>query len=224
MIVLLGNVFKRQRLVRSLRFGLMTGIVFMGCAKDQPEVGSHFKYDGKTYSLSKGFFENYGKSNGTGGFNLDLTLLSSQINMVEQNGGVEYLTGKGQAMYFELFSSLASNLEKGSYTFDADGIGAHGTFVYASMIIDVNFPQSTAQEIKVKSGTLTVIKNSSSDYELVWDCVLENGKNFTGQYRGKVGWYNVSTTQAVMKPSLFVIPVIGDFIGKNLHPIHTIGT
>ena len=69
-------------------------LFIISCKKDNnnSSTNNSFKFDNTEYKLSNGFLENYGK-NGVEGYNLDLSLISSELTMflVFGSGGVSVI-------------------------------------------------------------------------------------------------------------------------------------
>ena len=176
-----------------LMFLFASLILFLGsCKKDDDNKSSSKNYmqlDDSEYELSKGVLENYGKDEGVDGYNLDLTLLSSGLKIVEEGGEVSDISGTGHSIYFDIYTSTSKKLDLGSYEYDSTGTGELGTFAYGGCIADYNTETKEGVNLELSDGTLTVTKNDGV-YEISIDCTAEDGTNVTGYYKGSLKYYN----------------------------------
>ncbi len=173
-------------------------LFFIGCKKDdnKSSASNSFKFDNTEYKLSNGFLENYGKS-GTEGYNLDLTLISSEFTIHESNGEVDSLTGTGDVIYFELYGSEPGKLSIKDYTYNESSY-ADGTFDYGFVGMNFNPNTMTGTIHEITAGKVSV-KNNGSEYEISFDCTLDTGKNITGYYKGSLKYYNYAKKKSVLR-------------------------
>jgi hypothetical protein len=173
---------------------LTISILIGSCSKssdDTPiEPKNSITYNNKVYYLNNGLLEYYGIIQGTG-HNIDLTLISSGLTPVITNGQVDSITGTGSGINFELFSSNATALNVGDYTFDSGSSGSPGTFDYGNAIFNFNTVTGAGTTLDITGGKVT-IKSNGSTYELTFDCTAADGKNITGYYKGSLGYYVIS--------------------------------
>jgi len=170
---------------------LLLSVVVGGCKKDKKDEGSSngkFSYNGVDYNLSKGFLENYGRY-GEEGFNLDLTLLSSDFVVHESSGEIDSISGIGSGINFEIFTSLSTKLDVKEYVYDETESGADGTFDYGMAVINFNARTETGQVLEITGGKITVV-NNGSDYEININCTTSGAKTITGHYKGPLKYYN----------------------------------
>jgi hypothetical protein len=160
-----------------------------GCKKDKEEesVKNYFNYNGTEYILSQGFLENYGKY-ADEGYNIDLTLLSSDFTIQESNGEIDSLTGAGDVLLFEIFTSLPDKLDVRDYIYDETESGAAGTFDWGVIGMDMNIMTETGTAYEITAGKVSVTSNGST-YEITINCTA-NGKTLTGYYKGSLKYYN----------------------------------
>ena len=169
-----------------LVFSLFLG----GCKKDKKDETSksYFNYNNVEYNLAKGFLENYGKS-GDEGYNLDLTLLSSEFVVHESGGEIDSISGIGSGINFEIFTSQSTKLDVKEYVYDETESGADGTFDYAMLVLNYNPVTETGEILEITGGKVTVV-NNGSEYEININCTASNGKTITGYYKGPLKYYN----------------------------------
>ena len=168
---------------------LLLSLFIAGCKKDKTEtVKTYFNYNGTDYNLSQGFLENYGKY-GDQGYNLDLSLLSSNFKIHESGGALDSVSGTGHALTFEIFTSLPGKLDVRDYNYDATASGAEGTFDYGMVVMDFNASTETGSIYEINGGKVS-ITNNGSEYEITLNCTASNGKTITGYYKGSLKYYN----------------------------------
>lgn len=169
---------------------LIISLFIAGCKKDKNDESSkkYFKYDNTEYSLSKGFLENWGKY-GDQGYNIDLSLLSSDFIIHESNGEVDSVSGTGDGLIFEIFTSLPGKLDVKDYLYDETGSGADGTFDWGMIAIDYNAIAQTGSSFEITGGKVSVTSNGNT-YEITINCTASNGKTITGHYQGSLKYYN----------------------------------
>ena len=167
---------------------LLVSFFVASCKKDEKTVKSYFNYNGTDFVLSKGFLESYGKS-GTEGYNIDLTLLSSSFTIHDKSGEVDSVSGTGDALYFEIFTSHADKLDVKDYTYDATESGADGTFDQGEIGMGFNMETLTGSALNITGGKVSVT-SVGSEYEITFNCTATNGKTITGYYKGPLKYYN----------------------------------
>ena len=170
---------------------LLSLIIFAGCKKDSKEstFNNYIKYDGKTYDLDKGLIENWGQWDEDEAYNLDLYLISSGITLIESGDDWDIASGKGHGIYFEMYASSSTQLDNGTYDYDAWGWEA-GTFDYGWVSINYDVALDDAEiDQDIEGGTVTINK-SGDTYEITINCTDEDGKSVTGYYKGTLKYYD----------------------------------
>lgn len=179
-------------------------IVFVsGCKKDKNDSASSnkFTYNGADYNLSKGFLENYGMgSNGV--YNLDLTMLSSNFTIHERGGAIDSISGTGDGLYFETYTSLPGKLDVRDYVYDANSTGANGTFDFGMLILGYNVSAETGTVFEITAGKISVT-NNGSEYEISVNCTASNGKTITGYFKGSLNYYNYDKKKSLENGFLY---------------------
>ena len=168
----------------------MLGVVTISCKKDgedpTPQKTNAFTIDGTEYSLSAGFTEEYGGSETTG-YNFDLTVHSSGLTLLDYLGNEVNLTGQGEELYFELWSTSATGLTSGTYTVSTNE--APNTITYSEIYINLNASNGTADAgYEATSGSVTINVNASA-YNINFDLTLSGNKKLTGNYTGALTEY-----------------------------------
>lgn len=175
--------------------------VFVGCGKDDDEdtddgtgdvvtVTNYLMIDATKYELNKSYIYEYGEV-GTDLYNIDMELSSPGLIYHTSNNDIDSVTGAGNVIYFELFTSNMSILDTGVYTYDENGSVAK-TLISGTANIGLNVANNDAgDEYIVASGTFTVISNSTT-IEISFNCVGDNGKVIKGQYKGSATSYDFS--------------------------------
>jgi len=147
-----------------LLLGLCIAFIFASsCKKDDKKettgtgTGS-VTYNGVEYPLTKGVLELYGNLSKSVVYNAELFLFSSGI-------GYDYgLTGQGNYIHLNIYSSSETDLLAGTYTYSYSGEA--NTFDSGEFAIGVNNDDDTYDDkIYLGSGTLTIAK-SGSTYEI----------------------------------------------------------
>jgi hypothetical protein len=171
---------------------LLSLIIFTGCKKDKDEnsYDNYIKYDDKAYPLDKGILENWGKWSPESDNNLDLTLVSDSVNVIEWNNEVDSYSGTGHRIKFWMYSASSELLDNGNYTYDDLSSEKTGTFDYGQLLINYNFDNEEGEiEQYVADGTVTVTK-SGDTYEITINCTDEEGKSVTGYYKGILKYFD----------------------------------
>ncbi|SDL76212.1 hypothetical protein SAMN05421823_10850 [Catalinimonas alkaloidigena] len=146
--------------------------VACGDRKD-PAPASNFKYDGKTYELNVGYYESYG-ANGDGSYDMDIFLMAESSDSTSST-----LDG----VYLDLNTSSAEGLVAGTYTFAEERKAF--SMVDGSVSIHYNTVDETGDEYGIVGGTVE-IAGTGSTYEITFDLTLDNSKQVTGTYKGKL--------------------------------------
>lgn len=156
-------------------------ISFSSCKKDEEEKKNELKYDGKTFGISTGDLDFYGDFYDSGSFNFDLLLYSNTSDFPDEDNYI----------YFEFFSSSATELVSGTYTFNATSYAAK-TFSYADFYIEKGSFWASGE---VTGGTVKVAKSGTS-YEFTINCDTDTGKKITGYYKGPLEYTDQSSLKS----------------------------
>jgi hypothetical protein len=165
-------------------------LVFTGCTKE--EEPDHFRYTVNDYPLQQGFIHNYGMPEGGYGYNFDVTLYSSGVSY---NRDRHEFQGSGNVVFFQMFSSSATELSPGTYQFSTDeAAGAPSTFNVANFGMNVNFSDETGTIVSSVSGTVKV--SGTGEYRTFdFDCMTGTGEKVTGHFNGYVPAYDMRETK-----------------------------
>ncbi|HJX71136.1 MAG TPA: hypothetical protein VJ346_04270 [Bacteroidales bacterium] len=165
-------------------------IILAGCKKDKDEDSSdnYIKYDGKMYPVDKGVLENFG-DNDDGVYNLDLSLISDGITLIESQGELTGATGTGNIIYFEMYTNSSTQLDNGNYEYNYLA-EEPGTFDEGWIGINYDFDDEEGDiELEIEDGTITVTKNGYV-YEITISCTDDAAKSVTGYYKGTLKYYD----------------------------------
>lgn len=183
-------------------------ILVFSCNKDEdnetPPQKSYFVFNGIEYVLSAGILENFGKDADTSdgwdydGNNLDLSLVSNGIIITNSGDTMFDVSGAGQVMYFQMYTSNSSYLDNGEYNFDATSPFPVGTFDAGDFSINWDENNPNNDWIELSSGKLTV-NRSGSTYEISINCTDQNGEIVTGYYKGALKYYDYESSQKSVK-------------------------
>lgn len=154
---------------------------FTGCTKE--EEPDHFRYTVNDYPLEQGFIHNYGMPEGASGYNFDVTIHSQGVSY---NRDRHEFQGTGHVVFFQMFSSSATELAKGTYKFNnGETAGAPSTFNAANFGMQVNFSEETGTIVSAVSGTVMV--SGTGEYRTFdFDCITATGEKITGHFKGYI--------------------------------------
>lgn len=156
--------------------------LFVGCSDDEDTPKNYFSYNGVTTNITAGLLENFGVTDQPT-YNFDITLYKG-LSYNQTSG----LMGTGDLIYFELFSSSATELVPGTYTYDALETTNANTFDAGLIAMGFEVANETADEIiYIASGTITVKKDGST-YTIDIDCTSSDGKKISGYYKGSLAY------------------------------------
>lgn len=169
-----------KKTIQLLLFTSVFSLFAVSCKKDSELTKKNmFNHDNKDYELSNAYLENYGEDDGV--YSMALTLTSSSIKIVEEDGEIASATGTGEFIGFE-FISKTKELAVGEYRFDDDYENPN-TFAYAAFGFNYNFETEKGSFLEITDGTVNVLK-SGTEYELTFDLVAQDGKKVTGYFKG----------------------------------------
>lgn len=183
---------------------ILINMGFACCAVDDsqdPILTNHLKIDAIDYELSSGVLQNYGSGGSYEGVNLDLMLFSRNLSI--STDGEETLTGSGEIIYFELFTSNSTSLDNGDYTFHNTPPYPIGTFSYGIYAIGWDSDENVEEGIvEITSGTVSVNKKGD-EYEITLACKDAEGKDVTGYFKGRLQYYDLTSESefARVKPN-----------------------
>jgi len=155
-------------------FLLLVSFVVLNSCEDDSTPKNYFKYDGKTYSLSDGYIEDYGANNGS--FDWDVYIVSSKLNY---NG--DWFTGTGQVIYLDLNTSWENGLVSGTYTYSAER--STFTFVDGGVGINFNMDTETGTIVEIIGGTVE-ITITANEVLFEFNLIAEAGKTIKGRFKG----------------------------------------
>jgi hypothetical protein len=166
---------------------LLLGLFTASCSEDDaeeelaPSVTNSVAYNGQTYEIKNGLILNYGSN--ASHYNNDIIVSDGTFSMEETENGTF-------ALYLELYSAGTSGFQPGTFQFaeEDDDVAESTSFFTANsgLIIETNADgvvDDGDEVIHITAGTVTV-SGSGTDYTLVYDVTLENGKTLKGGYAG----------------------------------------
>jgi hypothetical protein len=201
------NQENMKEIMKGLRLLLAFTIVLSGCKKDSNDEtrSNAINYEGLEYSLSKGFLEYYGKVSDKESYNMDLTLISSGLIVYELNGEIDSVSGIGNVLYFEVFTSDSGFLDSRTYTFDPLKTYEPGTFDNGVVGLNLNVLTFEGEYFPIVSGSFKINKKGD-EYEFSVNCKNGTGKTITGYFKGTLKYYNygdVNLKRSPGTPSFF---------------------
>lgn len=173
--------------IRNVVVMLLLGFAIAGCKKDSAknETKNYVNVDGTEYEISKGFITNYGLNNSA--YNLDLVLISSGLTIHEIMGMPDSVSGTGNVIYFEMYSSSSDKIALGDYNYNDSGNA--GSFDYAEYMVNWNSAlQPNSAGLEIKTGSVKVISNGN-EYELSFSGTNASNTTITGYYKGSLNYY-----------------------------------
>ncbi len=162
------------------------GSVFTGCKKDDDDSSSqnYFKVGDTQYELSAGAILGWEETSKKGVFYVDLALHSSGISY-----SGDQLTGKGDVLYFQMYSTSLTDLPVGTYSFANESLMQAGTFFQADALISFDSVSEASKSIEnFKDGNVAIKKNGN-EYDITVTGTSSTGKTITGYYKGALTKY-----------------------------------
>lgn len=187
-----------NRNIQKISTLFLASVLLFGCSKSddddvEPAANNSFIINDQEYALDAGLIENYGETD-LDVYDFDITLYSSAVTVVEEDGEYYELAGEGNALYFDFASSTESDLAPGTYTYsDAYEVG---TFAVGAAVADADFGSESGTGYFVESGTVTVEKDGDT-YKITFDVTLDTGDNMTGSYSGLLKLYDYTSVSAI---------------------------
>jgi hypothetical protein len=190
-----------KKILKVLGLLLAFAIMLSGCKKDNNnEVSSNsIKYDGQEYALSTGYLEYYGKVTGKPSYNMDLTIISSGLKVHELNGEIDSVSGIGNVLYFEVFTSDSSYLDSRTYNFDPQATHEAGTFDNGIAGLNLNVVTFEGEYFPFVSGSFKINK-TGDEYEVSVNCKNGTGKTVTGYFKGPLKYYDYGDVNVKRAP------------------------
>ncbi len=177
---------------------LMSIIASTACDKEEEEetilpvvVTNHFTYDGTKHELTQGTIENYGEMTGSGAYNNDLMLMSGYTINVS-DGEIDSLSGTGNLLYFEMFSTQGEKFDIGDYLYDADETYAVKTFDMGTLLVNYNILNDDGLETEIVSGKLSILSNGA-EYEISFSGTDDKDKAITAYFKGSLKYYDYTS-------------------------------
>ena len=160
-------------------------IALSGCSdKEDPKTKQNvIIVDGTEFAVTQALTEEYGGDE-TSGYNFDLLILSSGFDFSDYENS--WVTGSGNVLYLELWSTSSTGLVTGTYTSSANF--EPNTFTSSYVGINYDTSDDTADQ-GYEDGTGSVsITVSGSTYTVNFDLTFGATK-VTGNYTGTVSHF-----------------------------------
>jgi len=182
--------------VLKLIFGIfILSSLFIGCSDDDDENSdktNQLKVEDQSYDLGSGMLINLGADEEEmvqyKGYLQVVALVSDGIDLINE-------TGSGPLLLLKVFSSTASSLDTGDYTFDNTPPFEVRTFADGGYTLNFDTDDDDIDDlddiIEIVSGTISVNKNGSR-YKISAKCKDKNGKTVTAYYDGSLIYVDLS--------------------------------
>ncbi|WP_341226473.1 hypothetical protein [uncultured Arcticibacterium sp.] len=187
-----------NRNIQKISTLFFASVLLFSCSKSdsddvEPATKNAFVISDQEFALDAGLIENYGETD-EDVYDFDITLYSSSVTVVEEDGEYYELAGEGNAVYLDFSSSSASDLTPGTYSY-SEGYEA-GTFAVGVAISNANFASGIGTDYFVESGSVTVDKDGDT-YTITFDVTLDSGEKMTGSYTGVLKLYDYTSAFAI---------------------------
>ncbi|RKD92851.1 hypothetical protein [Mangrovibacterium diazotrophicum] len=174
-----------MKTIKLFFIAMLATAMLAGCGDDDEgdsNPANYFKVDGKTYELKVGYLQNWGTDEGYyEGYNLDLVLVSDGFSFDMES---YELTGIGDAVYFEMFTTESTGLDAGEYEYSSTEPYPTGSFDYGEYYVGFDIETEDYESYGYfTAGTVTVSK-SGSTYQISFSCTTSTGKKVTGYFKG----------------------------------------
>lgn len=173
---------------------LMSNLLLISCKKDTAEIEnvitkkSFLKIGDKEYNLAKGAFLNDGKEDSSLVYFHELAFFSDSFSLTTSQFGEMEISGSGQLIYFDLYSSMGEQLDEGDYMYSSESGSFVKTFDYGAYFINYSSDNTENEEVEIISGTLSVSK-TDGEYSITINCMSEDGEIVTGFFNGKLEYF-----------------------------------
>lgn len=167
-------------------FLLLTLLSFSACSEDDDTPNDddgggsgngNATYDGTTFNFTQGVVTDFGPGE-EGVYNFDIDLLSDDFDIDFEN---EEINGRGKVLYFEMWTSQASELKEGTYKL-SNGESDFGiTFADFSEDFSFNLDEGSLKEAVEAE---VILNRSGNIYSLEYTLNFSDGKTLTGNFEG----------------------------------------
>jgi hypothetical protein len=166
----------------------------ISCKKDDTSSPKNnaITFKGTEYPLHNGYLEYYGQVAAQHSYNIDLTVVSSGIVVHEANGEIDSISGNGNVMYFELFTSDSARIPSGTYKFDINQTYAANTFDHGAIGLNINIATMDAEYyFGIIDGNLKIKDlGTENSYEVILSAKNTLGSNVTAYFKGTFSYYD----------------------------------
>ena len=176
----------------------VSSLFFASCGNDNDDNSSSsnsFTYKSKTYTLAKGFSIGWGESNTSNVYMKELYLVSSGITCTSSSSDYK-ISGKGNSLYFNIYSSSQSGITVGTYKYsEYTSYPILNTFDYCEIDLGSDWDAETNGEwAEIKEGILTIEK-SGATYVITFEGYDSNNNKVIASYTGALSNYNMSNNK-----------------------------
>lgn len=158
-------------------------LAFTGCTKE--EEPNHFRYTVNDYPLFQGFIHDYGMPEGATGYNFDVTLFSEGVSY---NRDLHEFRGQGHVLFFQFYSSSATELANGTYQFAAGKSPL--TLDLANFGMQMNFENETGTIVTGASGSVQV-SGKANERVFDFEFLTGTGEKITGHFNRTLPVYDM---------------------------------
>ena len=147
-------------------------------------------FNGTTYNLANGLLIDYGQYSQKEGNAQVLFLYSSGITIHGAGRQIDSTSGKGNVVYFEIFSPVSNVLGEGEYAFDDAATFFSKTFGFSYVVLNADYNTYNREVHAIIAGKVSV-KKTGDVYDINFDCVEGyDGKKISGYYHGPLKLYD----------------------------------
>ncbi len=185
---------------------LLALTTLMACKKEDPTPvkANEFTINSDKYNIDEGWVENWGLIDATT-YNVDLTLVSSGISPLIEDGIIDYFAGKGNMIYLEMYTNVPNSHQIGTYQF-SDSMKPN-TFDLGYVLTNYDFGNDSGDIKEVIDGSAKIINVEKNTIEVEVNLTTNDNKNIKGYFKGKTVLYdyseiaNVRIKNAIVKKS-----------------------
>jgi hypothetical protein len=187
---------------------LAFSVIATGCKKDEEgetptptptPKKNELVIDGQATTVSTATLIYYGDFLGSGTENFDLLIGTGTLDI---NLAAASFTGKGDLLYMEMFTNIATHLAGGTYDYKPmSNLGDAFSFTNGDFTKNLDIMAETLDyDADVNGGKVVVTHTPGSTatngiYEFTFDVSLDNGKKVTGYYKGALQFVDDSRTE-----------------------------